>query len=88
MEFGYDIYYDAANRYDFIEYKNGYRIERWNKKTYSLTRTTGVNANPIIFIDEKPVFDSMLYVNDVTRSMCKSFYNKLKVLDKQSGGKL
>lgn len=84
MTFGYDIYYDAANRYDFMEYKNGYRVERWNKRTYSLTRTTGVNANPIMFIDGKPLFDSSLYVNDATRRMCKSFYKKLKEMDEKS----
>lgn len=54
-----------------------YRLTKYNNNGYLLYTKNGAGSNYFIIIDNKPIFDSMLYVNKTTR-------NKIKLLIKHN----
>lgn len=59
------------------EYReNGYIIKRYNDSCYILTRKGQFISNYFNIIDDRPLFESMLYVNKTTLKIISNFLEK------------
>lgn len=67
--------------YTIEEYReNGYIIKRYNDNCYILTRKGQFMSNYFNIIDDRPLFDSMLYVNKTTLKIISNFLGKRRKL--------
>lgn len=57
----------------------GYIVEQYNEHGYILTRENAFNSNYFNIIDGKPVFESMLYVNNTTKKLIERFIKKYNI---------
>ena len=58
--------------------ENGYIIARYNESGYILTRKGQFISNYFNIIDDRPRFESMLYVNKTTMKIIEKFLKKNK----------
>lgn len=57
-----------------MEKQNGYIIKQYNEHGYILTREGATLSNYFIMIDNKPKFESMLYVNKTTLAIIDKLF--------------
>ena len=71
----------SEDGYNIEEYREkGYIIARYNESGYILTRKGQFLSNYFNIIDDRPLFESMLYVNKTTLKIISKFFGKRRKL--------